>query len=239
MRKKTICFLLFCLILAESVGQKKISVLFIGNSLTYANNLPELLEKIGDCEGVKVQHHTIALPNYALVDHWNDGLAQKEIKTGRYDFVVVQQGPSSQAEGRMLLLDYGLKFSSLCDQHHAKLVSYMVWPAKPRSFDFQGVHESYKLMADSAKAIFCPAGKAWLTVWKDNPDFTLYSGDNFHPHYNGSLLAALVMYGSLTRKEDLGFVQLDKLKSENLSQANLTILIKAAEKTLAENKSTN
>src|SRR5688572_18260251 len=177
----------------QAQSQKKINVLFLGNSLTYFNNLPELMKQIAASDSVEMSYRSICFPNYALIDHWNDGNAQKEIQSGKYNFVIVQQGPSSQQEGRTYLVEWGLKFDSLCDKHRAKLVSYMVWPSKERSGDFGGVHDSYKLLADSAKAIFSPAGKAWQLVWEENPEFKLYSEDNFHPNYRGSLLAAMVI----------------------------------------------
>lgn len=210
------------------------NVLFVGNSLTYSNNLPELVKVIATCDGIEMQYRSIAFPDYALVDHWNEGAVIGEINSGAYDFVVVQQGPSSQAEGRAYLLTYGLKLDSLCDRNHAQLASYMVWPAKARSFDFKGVEQSYKLLADSANAIFCPAGSAWLTVWDRYPEFSLYGVDNFHPHYRGSLLAAMVIYGSMMKKKNLDFVAFEKVKKESLLKSDLRILIQAAEQTLEQ-----
>ncbi len=181
-------------------------------------------------------YRMLALPNYALEDHWNESKAQKEIESGLYNFVVVQQGPSSQTEGRTYLLDYGLKFDVLCDQYNAKLVSYMVWPAKARSADFPGVFESYKLLADSVNGIFCPAGKAWLKVWENYPEFKLYGPDDFHPDYRGSLLAAMVIYGSIMHRSDLSFVDYNKLKSVDLIKSDFKILIRAAQRSLTDGK---
>lgn len=124
----------------RSWGQEKINVLFLGNSLTYYNNLPELVKQLAEGDGVKMTYQSIALPNYALVDHWSDGKAQREIQSGKFNYVIIQQGPSSQQEGRTYLLEYGLKFDSLCDKHNAKLAVYMVWPAKARAGDFDGVY---------------------------------------------------------------------------------------------------
>ncbi len=237
MRKKTTWLLLFCSIpFVVAFSQKKINVLFLGNSLTYYNNLPELVKLIAACDSVEMTYRSISLPNYALVDHWDEGNAQKEIKSGTYNFVVVQQGPSSQTEGRTYLLDYGLKFDALCDQHNAKLASYMVWPAKARSFDFPGVLESYKLLADSVKGIFCPAGNAWLKVWENYPEFKLYGEDNFHPDYRGSLLAAMVIYGSIMKKNDLTFVDYGKIKGADLIKSDFKILVRAAQRTLVDQK---
>jgi len=237
MYRRIIFLTLFCLVIAIQVHcQKKINVLFLGNSLTYSNNLPELVKKVAACDSVEITYQSISFPNYALVDHWDDGNAQQEIKSGKYNFVIVQQGPSSQTEGRTYLLDYGLKFDSICDQNNAKIVSYMVWPSKARSEDFPGVFESYKLLAEAAHGIFCPAGNAWLQVWASNPNFKLYDEDNFHPSYRGSLLAAMVIYGSIMQKQNLTFVQYEKLKTPQLTKPDFKILVRAAQRVLTHKK---
>ena len=192
------------------------------------------MKQIAASDSVEMSYRSICFPNYALIDHWNDGNAQKEIQSGKYNFVIVQQGPSSQQEGRTYLVEWGLKFDSLCDKHRAKLVSYMVWPSKERSGDFGGVHDSYKLLADSAKAIFSPAGKAWQLVWEENPEFKLYSEDNFHPNYRGSLLAAMVIYGSVMRKSS--FHNID-VNDSRLTASDFIVLKRAAQKSLAKKES--
>ncbi|HEY3430470.1 MAG TPA: SGNH/GDSL hydrolase family protein [Cyclobacteriaceae bacterium] len=233
---RTIALAFFCVLTFATTGQRKVSILFVGNSLTYSNNLPELVKRIAMCDGVDIRYHTIALPNYALVDHWNDETVIHEINSGKYNIVVVQQGPSSQQEGKGLLLDFGLKLDSLCDRKKAQLAVFMVWPSKVRSSDFPGVYASYKLLADSSRSIFCPAGSAWQTLWKKHPEFKLYGADNFHPGFNGSLLSALVIYGSIMKKSNLKFVTLDKIKEKGLASADFDKMIHAAEQTLNENR---
>lgn len=229
-------FVLTGLIIPIHAQQRKLNILFIGNSLTYQNNLPELVKKIAACDDTQLVYKMIALPDYALEDHWNDGNAGKEIQSGKYNFVIVQQGPSSQTEGYTLLKDYSAKFAELAKANNAQLVFYMVWPAKARSFDFPGVYKSYKNAATQTHGVFSPAGQAWLTLWKTNPDFLLYGPDHFHPNSNGSLLAAMVLYGSITNKNDLQFVNFEKLKLNTLSSAELKLLVKAAEQTLVLEK---
>jgi hypothetical protein len=237
---KRLLFIVFAVtgVLPSALSQEKnLRVLFIGNSLTYQNDLPELVRKVAACEGVQLTHSLIALPDYALEDHWNDGRARKEMNSGNYNFVVVQQGPSSQTEGYLILKDYGAKFAEVAKANHAQLVFYMVWPSKARSFDFSGVYKSYKKAAILTQSVFSPAGQAWLTLWNTHPEVALYGPDNFHPNEKGSLLAALVLYGSMRGNPDLQFVDLKKLKIPSLSVGELTLLLQAAEETLkAETK---
>jgi len=235
LKKIFFLFLIYSSVLS-AFGQRKINVLFVGNSLTYYNNLPELVSLIAKSDSVQLTYKMLAFPNYALEDHLNDGLVPIEIKSGKYDFVIVQQGPSSQQEGRTMLLDDALEISRLCKENKTRLAFYTVWPSKARSMDFPAVLETYQLAADSTKSILCPAGKAWLKVWESNPDFKLYGQDDFHPNYQGSLLAAFVIYGSVLRKTNLRFASYQALKKFNLTKTDFKILLQAAEHVLVENK---
>ena len=228
--------ILFCLVTSALCCQQKINVLFVGNSLTYTNNLPELVRKVASHDSVELNYRSLCFPNYALVDHWNDRTVINEINSGNYNFVIVQQGPSSQAEGRTYLINYGLKIDSLCKKNRCRMAVYTVWPAKARSFDFEGVIKSHKMLADSARAILCPAGSAWLNVWETNPEIKLYGQDNFHPGYNGTLVAALVIYGSIRKKNNLGFVPYEAVQNPNLTRAEFNALLKAVQLTLKENR---
>src|SRR3954471_24402474 len=97
---------LFLAVLASAscLGQKAleplpaggIHVLFVGNSLTYVNDLPGTLASLGDMGGDTLRVASSVGPGLARVDHLNgatDALAR--IKQGGWKFVVRQQGPSS------------------------------------------------------------------------------------------------------------------------------------------------
>ena len=53
-------------------SKTEISILFIGNSLTYTNNLPKLIKKTGKKKNLIIKTQMIAFPNYSIADHWND-----------------------------------------------------------------------------------------------------------------------------------------------------------------------
>jgi len=175
------------------------SILFVGNSLTYTNNLPAIVTRIGKDSGIKINTTMIAYPNYALEDHWNDGQIQIEIASGKYDFVVVQQGPSSQADGRAMLFDYGARIKALCDRHNAKLAFYMVWPAFANFHTFDGVIKNYTDAAAVTNSLLCPVGKAWKEYFLATGDYSYYGPDMFHPSIKGSENAALIIYKALVK----------------------------------------
>lgn len=172
-------------------------ILFIGNSLTYVNNLPELVVKAGKEKNIPISTKMVAYANYALEDHWNDGEIQNLVASGQFDFVVVQQGPSSQEEGRSMLMEYGAKIKSLCDQHHAKLVFFMIWPARSNFHMFDGVIKNYTEAAASTSSILCPVGQIWKKHFSDTGDYSYYGPDQFHPSLAGSESAAGIIVETL------------------------------------------
>lgn len=179
---------------APSASRK---ILFVGNSLTYTNDLPALVVREAKRKGTAVKADMLAYPNYALEDHWIDGELQQKIEKEKYEFVIVQQGPSSQADGLEMLLTYGEKISDLCRKHDTKLVFFMVWPARANFHTFGGVIANYTDAATSTGSILCPVGKVWKEHFDATKDFSYYGPDGFHPSLAGSENAATLLVNEL------------------------------------------
>ncbi|MEX2088849.1 MAG: hypothetical protein WEB62_03720 [Bacteroidota bacterium] len=174
-------------------------VLFIGNSLTYVNDLPRTLQRVMNLGGREMSYHSVANPDFSLADHLAGGSdAVKQIQRGGWDFVIMQQGPSSLPESRTLLIGAVQTFNAHIRAVGARTALYMVWPDKSRLSFFEDVRVSYKLAADTVGGLFLPAGEAWLEAWKLDSTLTLYWDDDFHPSYLGTYLASLVIYELLT-----------------------------------------
>jgi len=180
-------------------------VLFVGNSLTYVNDLPAILEAMADSGHERLlETRMVAKPDYSLEDHWNDGDARAAIAQGGWNVVVLQQGPSSLETSRALLIDYVRKFDDPIRQVGARAALYQVWPTSDRAEDFPRANESYRLAADAVHGILFPVGEAWLAAQRLDPSIPLYAFDGLHPSREGSYLAALVMYASLYSRSPVG-----------------------------------
>jgi hypothetical protein len=180
-------------------------VLFIGNSLTYTNDLPQTVADLAASAGVSPCYCAmVAYPNYALVDHLQQGTAVRELATRGYDFVVMQQGPSSQPDSRILLLEGVTGFEPLVEQSGATIAMYSVWPSIGRQGDFPEALNSYRIAADSMHGILMPASAAWLAAWDIDPTLALYSSDGLHPSPMGTYLAALVIFQRLYGRSPIG-----------------------------------
>ena len=168
-------------------------ILFVGNSLTYTNNLPKLVTNYAKHKAIQVNTETVAYPNYAIEDHWNDGRVQELIASKKFDYVIIQQGPSSQSEGRKMLIEYGKKYSALCTTYDTKLCFFMVWPSLSYYFTFDGVIKNHTDAASRSNAILLPVGKLWKNDVDTYNREDYYSADGFHPSLKGSQFAAKVI----------------------------------------------
>ena len=117
---------------------------------------------------------------------------------------MLQQGPSSLPESRVLLRDYAKRFAGEAKNAGARTALYMVWPAKARERDFDAVSESYALAAEDADGVLLPAGDAWRDAWRHDPSLELYAEDGFHPSRLGSYLAALTIWRGLSGQPVIG-----------------------------------
>jgi hypothetical protein len=179
----------------EPAPDPTLRILFIGNSLTYANDLPGLVQGLGRSDPSReVVVSSVASGGYSLEDHWNRGDAQRAIAGARWDFVVLQQGPSALPESRVLLVDYVERFAGEIRKVGGRPAIYMVWPPMSSAADWDAVTASYTAAAEAVNGLLLPAGEALRAVRADNPAILLFEGDEFHPSPAGSYGVALVIY---------------------------------------------
>lgn len=174
-----------------------VHVLYIGNSLTYTHDLPAKVATRALKKGYDVKSKSLTYPNYAIEDHWNDGEAQKLIATGQYDYVIMQQGPSSQEYGLTTLIHYGKQFGDLCRQHDTQLAYYMVWPSLMYFDSYDLVISNYTRAAQESGAILLPVGQVWKDHIDKSNDFSYYGPDGFHPSEKGTEKAAEVIVDTI------------------------------------------
>jgi hypothetical protein len=179
-------------------------VLFVGNSLTSVNDVPGMVRTLSAAVGGPLSVDAVTIGGASLGDHLADGTAAARLSTERWDFVVLQQGPSSRPESRVDLRADTARFAVLAQAAGARTALYMVWPIASEPEWFDAVRDSYWLAAQDVGGIFLPAGEAWRAAWRLDPALQLYSPDGLHPTVAGSYAAALVIAAELTGKSPIG-----------------------------------
>jgi hypothetical protein len=173
--------------------------LFIGNSYLYVQDIPGIVQALADSAGGdKLAVETVAGPDMALIDHLGSGYAKGEVAKAGWEWVVLQQGPSSVEANRDTLRLAAKLFSGLIDTSKTKIAMFSAWPQSNRLMDFPRAIESYKLAATDVNGVYLPVAPAWVGAWAREASVQLYL-DGLHPSIEGAYLSALVVYGRLLR----------------------------------------
>src|SRR4051795_2491692 len=112
-------------------------VLFIGNSLTAYNDLPHVVATLGALVDDTIVVEAVTRPNLAVIDHVNGASnAVDVIRQGRWDYVVLQQGPTSQQIYRDTLILATKLLDPDIRAAGARTAELMVWPASSNLSSF-------------------------------------------------------------------------------------------------------
>lgn len=177
-------------------------VLFIGNSLTYTNDLPRTVASLAQSAGDTVRVLSVALPNFAVIDHaLGKSNAVAVIRSQPWDFVVLQQGPTTVGLNRDTLIIATKLLDPDVRAAGGRIAQFMTWPQSDRTNLFDAVRETSQLAAESVNGVFIPAGEAWNAALKTNPQIALYGADGYHPGALGTYLAALVVFERVTGRD--------------------------------------
>jgi hypothetical protein len=177
-------------------------VLFVGNSLTYTNDLPRTVADMAASLGDTVRVFDASLPNFAVIDHalgMSNALAI--VQSQPWDFVVLQQGPTTTQVNRDTLIIATKIIDPWVRQAGGRTANMMTWPQLGEAFLFDAVRRSAFLAAQAVNGVFMPAGEAWEAVMKADPAVPLYGGDGYHPGPLGTYVAALVVFESVTGRD--------------------------------------
>lgn len=178
-------------------------ILFIGNSLTYFNDLPLMVQALAAQSGKTLTADDITAPNFALEDHFLGQTAHAALASGGYQWVVMQQGPSSLPASQNHLRTWARRFDPLIRAGGARPALFMVWPDAAHSASFGDVYDSYSNAALAINGMFIPAGEAWRWAWNLSPGLPLYGPDHFHPSPMGSYAAALSIFAELYQQSPI------------------------------------
>lgn len=169
-------------------------VLFLGNSHTQVNNVPQLVVDIAAQAGeTSLRADVIAAGGAALEDLWTLGSAHYALTRYPWDYVVMQQGPSSLPQSQVHLRTWTEKFAPLIRAANGEPILYQIWPSTARRIDAANALTSYTLAAAAVGGILAPAGDAFTEALDTHPALQVYSPDGLHGSIFGSYLAALTI----------------------------------------------
>ena len=173
------------------------SVLFIGNSFTARNDLPGLIAKMAAAKRKRINHTLVSAGGASLRRHWNDAIARKEIASGRYDLVVLQEQSTLPIKNAQRFYENVRLFDEAVKAVGAKTVLYMTWARQNASEAQEVLASAYTTIGGELGAAVVPVGVAWEKFLAKHQEPVLHDRDQRHPTLAGSFLAACVFVGTL------------------------------------------
>lgn len=205
--------ILLSLLLAISAAWGQTNVLFIGNSYTDVNNLPQMTADVAASMGSTMTWSSNTPGGCTFSMHCTNQ-SMTLIQQGGWDFVVLQEQsqnpsfPQSQVEAEVFPFAARLVDSVYAASPCAEPMFYMTWGRKngdaynAQFFPVLGTYEGmdsmlymrYMQMAADNDASVCPVGRVWRYLRKNYPDIELYHSDGSHPSTAGTYAAACSFY---------------------------------------------
>lgn len=193
-------------------------VLFIGNSYTYTNDLPNMFRLLALSLGDTVETGMSAPGGYTFQQHTTNTTTQAAIAQGDWDFVVLQeqsQLPSfSPAQVAAEVYPFATQLVQQIQQANpcTETIFLMTWgrengdasncasypPVCTYSGMQQRLYESYVAMAEQNSAWCAPVGAVWRAYRDAQPTAALYT-DGSHPNVLGTYIAANTLVSTIFR----------------------------------------
>jgi len=200
---------------SQSIESDTTRILFIGNSYTYYNSLPELVkvitqEKFPD---LVIETQLVSQGGMTLKRHWQEEKALQAIRSAHWDYVILQE-QSKLGMGVMidndiyfgqtdLFFEYARKFDNEIKMAGAKTVFFMPWSVRDRPEEQEILTYAYSTIAKELDAILAPVGLVWDQL-RTNDQFNFYVMDGSHPSPMGSYLTAATIFSTLFEVSPLG-----------------------------------
>ena len=198
---------------AQSVTRK---VLFVGNSYTEVNNLPQLIASAAASVGDILIFDSHTPGGYTLMQHSTNAVTQNKIRTGNWDHVVLQGQSQEAITGESDFYTGATDLNTLIRKYNpcSETLFYVTWGRKngdaincpniPVLCTYEtmdaAITNTYVDLATYLQTEVSPVAAVWKYLRAQHPNIELYAADESHPSAAGSYAAACSFYATIFRK---------------------------------------
>jgi hypothetical protein len=181
-------------------NDKPLSVLFVGNSLTYVGNLPAVLDALATVNGRLIVSSMLAKGGATLMERVADGSVESALDAHGYDYVVLQErggdyvcafGPTSCDDARVALK----RLVDLARKHGAipiLLGTYQSLPGASRA-----IVEAEQRAAKEASVAYVSVSDRLQAGRTNAPTSQWFYSDGKHPGHDLVLLEATLLFSKI------------------------------------------
>ena len=175
-----------------------VSILFIGNSHTYYNDMPQMVRERAAGDGFDCRVTMIAHAGWFLEQHVKEPDVRFNILFGHYDYVVLQDhthpmAPEEEFVPAAAMLNVWIREAGSVP------VIYETWAKKDSPEDQDAMNRVHRKAADAIGALLAPVGENWRSYMASRPNLEMYASDGRHASEDGSDFAAKLIWETIRR----------------------------------------
>ncbi len=191
-------------------------VLFIGNSYTSVNDLPDTFADLAWAGGHRVQTEALDEGGWTLQEHLAAPETETTLAAEHWNAVVLQeqsQIPSLAIDRTQMMYPAATKLVAEVRAHSAQPILYLTfahqdgWPEEGLA-DYPtmqtAIDTGYLGIAGQLDVPVAPVGVAWEAVVSQASHPAMWQSDGSHPTVSGTYLAACVFYATIFRQSPVG-----------------------------------
>lgn len=178
--------------------------LFIGNSHTYFNDMPQLFAKLYRA-GTGEPAESVMLSHSGRSWEWHRKEAYEiryNLLYGGYDDCFLQQA-AHPFPGEETTRQCGKYLIDLCKTAGVRPVLVETWAKKDEPQEQAQMNRVYRGMAEENDCLISPVGEVWQEVRKLRPEIDLYYKDGAHASVYGGYLIACCHFRTVTGRSML------------------------------------
>jgi hypothetical protein len=206
---------------AVPVASADISLLFMGNSHTSANDLTGMVAAMVRAARPGKTVTSIEAPGWMfLEERLHHAPSLTLLKSQRWSAVVLQAQKYSTSGQFSYSTAEAEEFIRMIRAQSGLPVMFPEWPQLNVN-ETQRIYDLHVSIAQRQAACVAPIGQAWDLAFARHPSLTLHAPDGNHSAPAGAFLAALVIFTTLTNASPLEVPYLAQFGVDSQTQAHL------------------
>lgn len=217
----------------EPVAKKGSHILFVGNSHTYTNDLPQIFYNMTlafnkECEVYELTEGGYYLQQFADPKDELGSKLENGLKSTKLDFVILQDNTNASASDTpdKDMYPYIASLDTKIKQAGGQTALFMTWAPKngissiitlSRDEIQSTIANNYINASNQIDGLLFPVGIAFSIVADEYPEIELWDQDEMHPSLAGSYLASCIMYAQLFQESPEGCTYIDDLDPDTAS----------------------
>ena len=173
-------------------------VLFIGNSHTFYNDMPQIFKNICDEKGKDVEVAMQAFGGKTYGWHYGQMTELRfALMHGGFDYIIMQQAAHSPCPAKEETLADGGKIIELARKCGVTPIQTMPWAEKRDPDHQKGMYDIYNTLSEMYGVKLAYAGNVFEDVFYNHPEIDMYWKDGEHASPYGSYTIAMSVYAAI------------------------------------------